>query len=252
MENQLEVIIKESKLESTKAKYILDNFSNYFEVAAEWEKKAKSLVVTNEKQTAEMEMARTGRLFLKEKRLAIEKARKELKEQSLREGKAIDGIANVLKALIVPIEEYLEKQEKFIEIREEAKREAMRIEIEKKLEEERIAQEKAEAEERERIRIENEKLKQEALKREREIEAEREKVRAEARKKERELEIEREKQEAILAKERAKAKEKQRIIEEKAKAKFEAERKEKERLEAELKSMIECPKCKFKFNPENV
>ena len=119
MENQLEVIVKESKLETTKAKYILDNFQNYFEIAAEWEKKAKSLIVTNETQTAEMDMARTGRLFLKEKRLAIEKARKELKEQSLREGKAIDGIANVLKGLIVPIEESLEQQEKFVEIQEE-------------------------------------------------------------------------------------------------------------------------------------
>ena len=185
-ENQLQVIVQESGLEPSKAKYILEKFQDYFEVASEWEKKAKALVVTNESQVTEMEMARTGRLFLREKRIAVENARKNLKEQSLREGKAIDGIANVLKALIVPIEEYLEKQEKFVEIREEAKREAKRIEIEARMaEEERIAAEKAAAEQ-ERLRVENEKLK------------------AEAQKKENALMEERKKQEAILAAERKK------------------------------------------------
>lgn len=38
MENQLEVIVKESQLEATKAKFILDKFQDYFEIAAEWEK----------------------------------------------------------------------------------------------------------------------------------------------------------------------------------------------------------------------
>jgi len=43
MDNQLEVIIKESNLEPTKARYILDNFQHYFELASEWEKKAKTI-----------------------------------------------------------------------------------------------------------------------------------------------------------------------------------------------------------------
>jgi len=114
MEDQLSVIVKESGLEKTKAQVLLDNFSRYFQLAADWEKKAKTIVITDASQTAEMQMARTGRLFLRQKRIVIEKTRKDLKEQSLREGKAIDGIANILKALIIPIEEYLEKQEKFV------------------------------------------------------------------------------------------------------------------------------------------
>ena len=173
MGNQLEVIVKESGLEQSKAKYILENFQNYFEIADEWANKARSIIVKDESQTADMEMARVGRLFLREKRIAVEKSRKELKEQSLREGKAIDGIANVLKALIVPIEEYLEQQEKFVEIREEKAREAKRLEIEKRMEEEQAAKEKAEAEERERIRVENERLKKEAEERERKMAKER-------------------------------------------------------------------------------
>jgi len=68
-ENPLQIIVKESGLESTKAKYILEQFQDYFQLASEWEVKAKSIVVTKETQTAEMDMARTGRLFLREKRI---------------------------------------------------------------------------------------------------------------------------------------------------------------------------------------
>lgn len=118
MENQLSILVKESGLEETKAKFLLDQFTNYFEIASEWEVKASAICVTSADQKVDMQMARAGRLFLREKRIAIEKSRKALKEQSWREGKAIDGIANVLKALIVPIEEWLDKQEHFVEIQE--------------------------------------------------------------------------------------------------------------------------------------
>lgn len=162
MENKLVTIVQESGLEKSKADFLLKNFQNYFEIAAEWEKKAMVIKVTDKNQIAEMKMAREGRLFLKEKRLAIEKARKELKEQSLREGRAIDGIANVLKALIVPIEEYLLNQEKFVEIQAELKRQAIEEEERKKLEEARLKKEEEERKEQERIRKENDKLKKEA------------------------------------------------------------------------------------------
>ena len=148
MEDKLSVIVKESGLEGTKAQVLLDNFSTYFQIASEWEIKAKAIVVSDASQVADMKMARVGRLFLKEKRTAIEKTRKKLKEEALREGKAIDGIANILKALIVPIEEYLEKQEKFVEIKEALEARRKQEEFDKKAEEEQIAKEKAEAEER--------------------------------------------------------------------------------------------------------
>src|SRR3990167_3768028 len=276
MGNQLEVIVKESGLEQSKAKYILENFQNYFEIADEWANKARSIIVKDESQTADMEMARVGRLFLREKRIAVEKSRKELKEQSLREGKAIDGIANVLKALIVPIEEYLEQQEKFVEIREEKAREAKRLEIEKRMEEEQAAKEKAEAEERERIRVENERLKKEAEERERKMAKERkaqeaklaaERAKSEAERKateekhrkEREASEEKSRKEREIAEkklqaERAKADTERKAAEQKAKlerekleAKAKKEAAEKKRIEEELKSQIECPKCHYKF-----
>jgi len=286
MENQLMVIVKESGLEKNKANFILEQFQDYFKIAAEWEEKAKTLVVTNESQVAEMKMAKTGRLFLREKRIAVEKARKNLKEQALREGKAIDGIANVLKALIVPIEEYLDKQEKFVEIQAEIKAEAKRIEEEKQLaEQERIAEEER-IKEQERIRVENERLKKEAETREKHIAEERkihdeilakERAKADEERKasEEKARLEREKQDKILAEERAKAEDGRKKVEEKARqeqearekqqaveaekrrkeqekvqANIEAERKEKERLAELLKNQIECPNCHHKFQIE--
>ncbi len=270
MENKLQVIVKESGLDQTKADYILGQFQNYFELASEWEKKAKTIVVTDEKQEVDMKMARTGRLFLREKRIAIEDARKKLKEQSLREGKAIDGIANVLKALIVPIEEYLEQQEKFVEIQEEKKREAIRIEVEKKMEADRLKAEQDALEEQARIKAENERLKKEAEAKEKALQAERAKVEAEKQEAERKAKAEQDRlkkeAEAKLAEERKIAEAKRKEEQEKAfaeaekirkeneaklaqeRAEREKERLERERLEEELKSQIECPHCHKKFS----
>lgn len=115
-------IVNESGLEKSKAEIILAKFNNFFEIAADWEKKARAIVVTSEDQKAEMKMAREGRLFLKQKRVEVENTRKELKEQALREGQTIDSIARILKNLIEPTENYLEQQEKFAEIQEESRR----------------------------------------------------------------------------------------------------------------------------------
>ena len=256
MENKLSVIVKESGLVGTKAQILLDNFSTYFQIASEWETKAKAIVVSNANQIAEMQMARVGRLFLRQKRIAIEKTRKDLKEQALREGKAIDGIANILKALIVPIEEYLEKQEKYVEIKiaEEAKR--RQIEADTKAEQERIAKEEAEAKERERIRKENEQLRTEAEKREQEVAEERIKVergrkvleekekkaREERAAAERTINEERRKYEQDLAIERARAEQERVVYEEKC-------REVREERKAAKARMVECPFCHRSFVP---
>jgi len=277
--NQLQLIVQQSGLEQSKAQYILEKFQDYFEIAAEWEQRAKTIVVTSANQVMEMQAARTGRLIMREKRLDVERARKELKEQSLREGKAIDGIANVLKALIIPIEEHLEQQEKFVEIQAAKLEAAHRAEVERRMEEERIAAEKAKAEaeakERERMRIENEKLAKELAAKERAMKAqqakadaerkaadekarkEREAAELQARKEREALEeknrIEREKQAKIFAAQKAKAdadRKKQEAALKKIKedaAKKEAERKE---LELKLAAQVTCPECGHKFTPK--
>ena len=271
-DNRLAVIVRDSDLDSTKAAILLENFKDYFQIAKEWEVKARAIVVTDVGQKTEMEMARVGRLFLREKRIAIEKTRKELKEQSLREGKAIDGIANVLKAVIVPIEEYLNSQEKFAEIKAKEEADRIRAEMEAKAEQERIAREEAERAEQQRIREENERLRKEAeaaeairVAREKEIEKERIKIEQEKAAREKEIEDERRR----IAEEREAEKAAQheafleseariKAISDKAKAeviaaakKAEDEKRQREELEAaKVAAEIECPFCHKRFVPK--
>lgn len=158
-QNQLQVLVKESGLEDNKATFLLGKFANHFKEAAEWAKKANDIVVTNDNQTVLMKQARVGRLFLREKRLEIENIRKILKADALKEGQAIDRIANFLKDTIIPTEEHLLRQERFVEMKKEAEEERLRLEVEKRMEEERLKKEKEDVEEKERLRKENERLK---------------------------------------------------------------------------------------------
>ncbi len=124
----LELIINETGLDTTKKNVLLENFANYFQIAEEWRLTADNLIITSADQVDEMKQARSGRLFLKEKRVLIEKTRKELKEASLNESRAIDKIAGVLKDLIEPIEKELEQKENFAKIQTELQKNALRLE----------------------------------------------------------------------------------------------------------------------------
>jgi len=127
-QNELEIVIKESGLEISQSTDILKKFNIFFEQAKEWEVKAKFLVVKNENDIEIMSQAREARLALKKIRTEAENVRKNIKENYVRTGKAIDGVANVIKALIIPIEEHLEKQEKFIELLKEEKAKTIKAE----------------------------------------------------------------------------------------------------------------------------
>lgn len=259
-ENQLVKVIEESGLDKTKGQILLDNFSNYFEIAAKWEQTAAALVITDVSQTAEMKMAREGRLFLKEKRVAVEKTRKTLKDSSLREGQTIDAIAKILTNLILPIEESLEDKEKFVEIQAAKQRAELKAarEIELspfaefvpagldlgtmtgenyaiilsgaklQLQQKHDAEAKAEADRIERERIEAEEKERQRIEAENlrmQLKAERERVEA----REKQLTDEREKADAILRDEKQKAAK----IQADANAKMLADQKEAHRLQSE-------------------
>jgi len=125
MTNQTELVkvIEESGLEAQTSNYIKEKFLPFFEQAEEWKQKASMLVVTDASQVHDMKMARTARLALKEIRVNADKTRKALKEDSLRYGKAVQGVYNVIEYLIAPIERHLQEQEDFVAIAE-AKRKA--------------------------------------------------------------------------------------------------------------------------------
>jgi len=261
----LAVVVAEYGLSAAKGRAILDNFADVFELVDRWEAAAKEIVVTDEKQTHIMAAARSLRLEIRERRLAVETNRKSQKEDVLREGRAIDGLANMLKGLMVPLEKYLGEQEDFAKIREEARETERREKAERLLaeQEEREAKEAAEAEEKRRAETEaeNVRLKAEAKKQEKAVAIERanaEKQRAAIQKKHDEAmaaeraereEIERkaEKERRRVAAKREKERQAQedrmvaeRIAHDKelAEAKMEAER---------VAAMIVCPKCGYKF-----
>jgi len=285
-DNKLAVIVKESGLESTKGQVMIDNFQDYGVIVDEWKDKAFAINITDESQIMEIEGAKVGLKFIARKRLDVESKRKELKAQSLSEGKAIDGIANYLKNELFPIEEHLKKQAHFVQLKKVADDARIIAEAREKEEQERAAKEQAERDEQERQRLENIKLKQEAKKREEahreereeaekkqkaiEVKAAKEKEAAET--KEREikaiaaanLKVLEDKAAAIEEKARKEKEEAQEAAEAKAKIdaaliaenkrmadeQLERERKEKEELQRRLDAMITCPKCGHEFSPE--
>jgi len=115
-----------SDLEPDSAKTLRAAFETMFSQAEEWEQRAKLIKITSVDQKHDMKVARESRLALRAIRIDAEKARKRLKEDSVRRGRAIDGIANVLKALIEPIEEYLLEQEEFADRVEAKRKDALR------------------------------------------------------------------------------------------------------------------------------
>jgi len=231
-DNQLSTIVNQAGLAENKSKQLLANFADLFNDAKQTVKFAKDISVTDVSQIEEMEKARKTRLELKSTRVQVEKTRKELKEQSLREGKAIDGIANVIKALIVPVEQYLEDQEKFAE----------RLEAERKnkIEADRVSRLSKYIDEAESYSLHPDKMSQDTF----DKLLENSRIAFEAKKKAEE-DAERER----IAREKAEREEQERIRKENARLKAEAEAREKElakeraeqqaKLEAERKARLE-------------
>lgn len=124
MSNQLAVIAKRSGLAENKTQTLIEQFGDSYRKAIEIAKDAGEIEVTSIEDVVGMKQARTKRLALKEIRVKVENARVRLKEQSVREGKAIDGMANIIKAIIIPAERYLAEQEQFaIRLAEQKRRE---------------------------------------------------------------------------------------------------------------------------------
>ena len=253
-QDQIAVVIKQSGLEKGMVTNLMTDYSKYFSEAKAIVDECKDIQVTSEDQVDLMQKAREARLKLKNIRVECEKTRKGLKEQSLRESRAIDGVANVIKALIVPVEEHLEKQEKLAEVQEQLRVEKRLTDRTEKLsryvpdvslysikdmDDEvfnnllsgcKLSWDKAkEAEaEAEAKRIADEKAE---VERQEKIRLENEKLKKEAEVKEKDLEVERQKQAEELRKERE--------AKEKAEDKLKAEKAETLRKETEKKAIEE-------------
>ncbi len=110
--NTLEVVDQKSELA------VKTEFQQFRDQAAEWLEKAKTLEVTSVDQVDEMKQASEARKALKKIRTSAVAKAKELKEDAVAYGRAVDAVRREIEQLIEPVEEYLEKQEKFKEVEE--------------------------------------------------------------------------------------------------------------------------------------
>lgn len=110
MANQLTEIA-----DTSLAKTLADAFVALFAEADQWKNLAMKIVVTNADQTIAIQQARSLRLQFRRIRCDAETRRKALKAGIVAQGKAIDGMANIIKALTEPVEAHLQAQEDFAE-----------------------------------------------------------------------------------------------------------------------------------------
>lgn len=87
---------------------------------------ARLLTVRSEDDTGKMKRARVLRLELKNKRVDLDKRRKDLKSDILAKGKAIDAAFSLFEGLVKPLESHLLEQETFAERAVRARQDALR------------------------------------------------------------------------------------------------------------------------------
>lgn len=120
---ELAIILERQDVAPDSAKILLDAFGAPFDAAGVILREYKTIEVTSESDTATMKLAREKRLALKKVRTTVENKRKQLKEDIVRNGRAIDSVARFVKEVITPAEDYLQLQEDYAKIKQ-AEREA--------------------------------------------------------------------------------------------------------------------------------
>lgn len=121
-QKELATIVSKESLQAETAQSLTATFAPLFGKAREVMEKSLAIVVTDASQKMEMKLAAVCRKELKAIRVAGDKLRKELKEESLRKSRAIDGFNNILDHMIATEEDRLERQEKFVELKEQERK----------------------------------------------------------------------------------------------------------------------------------
>ena len=130
----LEAAIKENGVEAQTAVQLLESFRPIFAEVHRLVEQAKAApVVTDATQLTEMNQVREIRLALARQRIRGDKVRETLKAEGLRRNNAIQGVFNLLKFMVEPLEESLLESEKFAERAEAARKDLLRQTREKAL-----------------------------------------------------------------------------------------------------------------------
>jgi hypothetical protein len=122
-QKELLAVAAQNGLQPETTQNLQTSFAPLFTQARSIMEKSRLIEVTDVSQKLEIKLARTYRLELRAIRVASDKTRKELKEESLKKGKAIDGFHNILLHLVEAEETRLDQSEQFAE-RKEAERKA--------------------------------------------------------------------------------------------------------------------------------
>lgn len=125
MSTQIATILKDKKLEPQTAALIQEAFAPVYEKIAEWQELAKTLVVTDISQKAQMKMAKEARIAVGKVMTGVGKTKDDLKEESKRYNSAVQEVHNDLLARLEPIKAHLLEQEKFEEREEERRKKAL-------------------------------------------------------------------------------------------------------------------------------
>ena len=126
------IIAKDRGVNSEDSARLVKVFGGPFRDAGEILAEYKNIKVKDESDTETMAEARKKRLILANVRFEVENNRKDLKSDILKQGRAIDSVARIIKDELIPAEEYLKTQEKFAELKQaerKAKKIAERVEL---------------------------------------------------------------------------------------------------------------------------
>lgn len=119
-------IATDAGLPQSAAEWLVDQFRPFVEQAAPLLESSRSIVVIDATQVSEMKAARTARIALGKIRVASDKHRKAIKEESLRTGQCIDAAHRWLADRISAEESRLEDAEKFAERAEAQRKSALK------------------------------------------------------------------------------------------------------------------------------
>jgi hypothetical protein len=125
-QKELSAIVQQNALPQDQALSLQTSFAPLFKEAGALIAQSRNIVVTDASQVAQIKLSREFRLLIRKVRISGEKTRKELKEASLRTGKAIDAFNTILVHMLGDEETRLEEQEKIVERAEQARKDALK------------------------------------------------------------------------------------------------------------------------------
>lgn len=125
-QKELLAVVQQNAIPQEQALSLQTSFAPLFKEAGTLIAQSRSIVVSDASQVAQIKLSREYRLLIRQVRIKGEKTRKELKEASLRTGKAIDAFNTILIHALGDEETRLEEQEKIVERAEQARKDALK------------------------------------------------------------------------------------------------------------------------------